>query len=64
MYRVVGWQPRHDNVGVATLGDRSILPQELPIFDTLESLIICAHFMSYLTAEKPVMYDMVFIAAR
>lgn len=31
--------------GVATRGDKMILPQELPIFDTLESLIIRAHFI-------------------
>lgn len=46
VYRVVGGSPDTIMLGAATLGDMSILPQELPLFDTLESLFICAHFMS------------------
>jgi hypothetical protein len=38
--------------GVATLGDRVILPQVLPIFYTLESLIIDAHLIRIYSSEK------------
>lgn len=42
MYRVAGWQPPTKKSGVATLGDSGILPQELPILSSKESLIITA----------------------
>lgn len=62
-HRVVGWQPRHDDVGVATLSDRGILPQDLPIFDELESLFIRTHFMSGFVFEKPAACGGTFISA-